>query len=142
MNALKIGRTTYYERRKEANISPRFSSINDNDLDTMVRLYKLSKPRSGRTFTDTYLRAHGHRIQKERIQASLRRVDQLGQILRRQPTIKRGAYSVPGPNHLWHGDGHHKLIRWGIVIHAFIDGHTRTVSGIWLDCCRETHLAG
>ncbi|KAL4063011.1 hypothetical protein V8B97DRAFT_1843938, partial [Scleroderma yunnanense] len=28
---------------------------------------------------------------------------------------------------LWHIDGHHKLIWWGIVIHAFIDGFCQTV---------------
>lgn len=127
VNALKIGRTTYYERRKEAKLPPRYSTISDDDLDTMIRLYKLSKPRSGRNFTDAYLRRHGHRVQKERLRASLSRVDRLGQTLRRQPTITRGKYAVPGPNHLWHGDGHHKLIRWGIVIHAFIDGYSRTV---------------
>ncbi|KAJ7574243.1 hypothetical protein C8J56DRAFT_753515, partial [Mycena floridula] len=28
---------------------------------------------------------------------------------------------------LWHLDGHHKLIRWGIVIHEFIGGYSRKV---------------
>jgi hypothetical protein len=29
---------------------------------------------------------------------------------------------------MWHLDGHHKLIRWGIVIHGFVDGYSRLVS--------------
>ncbi|ESK81644.1 hypothetical protein Moror_3251 [Moniliophthora roreri MCA 2997] len=31
---------------------------------------------------------------------------------------------------MWHLDGHHKLIRWGIVIHGIIDGFCRTVVGL------------
>jgi len=34
---------------------------------------------------------------------------------------------VPGPNSLWHVDGHHKLVRWKIVIHRGIDGFSRVV---------------
>ncbi|KAI5982901.1 hypothetical protein EDC04DRAFT_2616344 [Pisolithus marmoratus] len=30
------------------------------------------------------------------------------------------------PNALWHMDGHHKLIRWGIVIHGIVDGYCHT----------------
>ena len=29
------------------------------------------------------------------------------------------------PNSLWHIDGHHKLIRWRVVIHGGIDGYSR-----------------
>jgi len=36
-------------------------------------------------------------------------------------------YSVDHPNALWHIDGHHKLILWGIVIHGIADGDSRTV---------------
>lgn len=35
-------------------------------------------------------------------------------------TISRRAYCVPGPNSLWHIDGHHSLISWGFVIHGAI----------------------
>ncbi|EPT00177.1 hypothetical protein FOMPIDRAFT_1123102, partial [Fomitopsis schrenkii] len=45
-----------------------------------------------------------------------------GAALRRHKTVKRRVYHVPRPNHLWHIDGHHKLIRWGIVVHGGIDG--------------------
>lgn len=37
-------------------------------------------------------------------------------------------YFVERPNALWHIDGHHKLILWGIVIHGVADGDSRTVS--------------
>ncbi|KAI6149917.1 hypothetical protein BKA82DRAFT_4339055 [Pisolithus tinctorius] len=34
---------------------------------------------------------------------------------------------VSHPNALWHMDGHHKLVHWGIVIHGIIDGYCHTV---------------
>jgi hypothetical protein len=42
--------------------------------------------------------------------------------------IQRWQYKVSRPNALWHMDGHHKLICWGIVIHGIIDGYCHTVS--------------
>ena len=39
----------------------------------------------------------------------------------------RRVYNVPGPHHLWHNDGHHKLIRYGLVTHGCVDGNTRTI---------------
>ncbi|KAJ7443290.1 hypothetical protein FB451DRAFT_975144, partial [Mycena latifolia] len=60
-------------------------------------------------------------VQKERVRKSLQRVDGLGKLLRTN-TIRRRSYSVPRPNYLWHCDGHHKLIWWGIVFHGFVDG--------------------
>ena len=41
--------------------------------------------------------------------------------------ITRRVYSVPGPNSLWHIDGHHSLIRWKFVIHGCIDGFSRRI---------------
>ncbi|KAK0522649.1 hypothetical protein OC835_006506 [Tilletia horrida] len=38
--------------------------------------------------------------------------------------------TVPFVNSLWHLDGHHKLIRWRMVIHAAIDGKSRLVTFI------------
>ncbi|KAJ7637976.1 hypothetical protein DFH06DRAFT_917622, partial [Mycena polygramma] len=61
-------------------------------------------------------------IQKERVMLSLRRVDKLGNVLRRRKIVKRRVYQVKHPNTLWHLDGHHKMIRWGIVVHGFVDG--------------------
>ncbi|KAG1827436.1 uncharacterized protein BJ212DRAFT_1474588 [Suillus subaureus] len=36
-------------------------------------------------------------------------------------------YKVLQLNALWHMDGHHKLICWGIIIHGIIDGYCRTM---------------
>ncbi|KAJ6479152.1 hypothetical protein C8R45DRAFT_832829 [Mycena sanguinolenta] len=69
----------------------------------------------------------GIRIQKRRARRSLQRVDNLGRILRKRKILKRRVYCARRPNALWHLDGHHKMIRWGIVVHGFIDGFCRTV---------------
>lgn len=39
----------------------------------------------------------------------------------------RRVYNVAGPHHLWHHDGHHKLIRYGLITHGCVDGFSRTV---------------
>ncbi|KAJ6447436.1 hypothetical protein C8R45DRAFT_799040, partial [Mycena sanguinolenta] len=72
-------------------------------------------------------REQGIHVQRERARHSLRRVDALGQALRTHLVLRRRRYKVARPNYLWHGDGHHKLIWWGIIIHGFIDGFCRTV---------------
>ena len=45
--------------------------------------------------------------------------------------IKRAVYHVPGPHNLWHIDGWHKLIRYGLVVMGCIVGCTRTLIYLW-----------
>ncbi|KAJ9122469.1 hypothetical protein QFC22_001895 [Naganishia vaughanmartiniae] len=42
--------------------------------------------------------------------------------------IKRRVYHVPFPNSIWHIDGHHKLIRWKMVIQGGIDGKSHLMT--------------
>ena len=56
------------------------------------------------------------------------RVDPINVCMRRMRVIQRRSYSVPGPNALWHIDGHHSLIRWRIVVHGGIDGFSRLIT--------------
>ena len=44
-----------------------------------------------------------------------------------QLALHRQRHSVWMPNSLWHLDGHHKLIRWWIVVHGGIDGYSRLI---------------
>ena len=69
----------------------------------------------------------GINVQRERIRASISRVDPISCRLRWATVVSRRAYSVPGPNSLWHIDGHHSLITWGFVIHGCIDGYSRLI---------------
>ncbi|KAJ7343933.1 hypothetical protein DFH08DRAFT_612576, partial [Mycena albidolilacea] len=61
------------------------------------------------------------RVQKRQVYSSVRRVDGIGCILRQHCVVQRRNYQVLQPHTLWHIDGHHKLILWGIVLHSIVD---------------------
>ena len=127
---LGIHRNTLRTKLKEDSIDTSFSGISDDELDQIVKDYRKALPDSGIRYLTGRLRNHGVRIQRWRLEQSIKRVDLLGQTLRRRTRAKkqRGQYHVARPNALWHIDGHHKLILWGFVIHGVIDGYTRKVS--------------
>lgn len=128
----KIGcsQHTIRNNRTLHGISNSYSNITDAELDHLVQQYKMPLPRNGWRYVTAYLGTRGFKVQIKRVKSSLRRVDRLGVALRQRRGIKRRDYSSKRPNYLWHCDGHHKLIRWGIVIHGFVDGYCRTVSSI------------
>ena len=109
----------------------RFSRVSNNELDKIVRNYRREHPSSGLSYLIGHLQSHHNfRLQRHRVLASIVRVDGLGVILRRNHGIRRRKYRVSRPNALWHIDGHHKLILWGIVIHGIVDGYGRDVDQI------------
>lgn len=126
-SALNIHRNTLRHYLKSYDLYDRYSSISDDNLDILVKVFKSEKPDSGLRYLVGFLRTHGVRVQRCRVTSSLQRVDPVGQVLRQQKITERRKYSVPRSNHLWHLDGHHKLIQWGIVIHGFVDGYSRMV---------------
>ncbi len=67
-------------------------------------------------------------MQRNRVRESVLRLNPNRALSRWQQVISRRTYSVPGPNALWHIDGHHSLIRWRFVIHGSIDGFSRMVT--------------
>lgn len=124
------------------------STISDDELDLLVGRLRSHFRRAGLAMLDGMLRRLGHRVPRERIRQCLLRIDPVRRIFERI-RIRRRNYSVPGPNSLWHHDGQHGeyrscsyfalsesegwrtgLIRWGIVIHGFIDGYSRLVTGL------------
>ena len=127
---LRISRWTLYRRVREYNLEhlSRYSDISDDELDALIRGYI---SRHGNTTGESYLigfiKSRGLRVQRDRIRMSLTRVDPENTALRWACVITRRVYSVPGPNSLWHIDGHHSLIRWKFVIHGCIDGFSRRI---------------
>lgn len=111
----------------EIGIQHTYSALPDADLDLLVRDYRTKKPETGFRYLRGHLRSLGLNIQKRRVLGSLGRVDRLGRVLRRRVAIRRRKYFSSRPNAMWHCDGHHKLIKYGFVIHGFIDGNCRTV---------------
>lgn len=127
-SVLGVHRHTVRNYMKLYGIKRQWDDISDPELDTVIRKFKEQKPKVGFRYIVGFFRSHGVRIQKHRVLASIRRVDGLGRTLRTHSTIRRRKYVSSRPNALWHCDGHHKLILWGIVIHGFADGFCRTVS--------------
>ncbi|XP_028414231.1 uncharacterized protein LOC114537289 [Dendronephthya gigantea] len=84
------------------------------------------------------LRSRGIFVQRRRIREAIYTVDPVSRALRRQQAVTRRTYNVPCPNALWHVDGHHKLIRWRLVIHGGIDGFSRCI--VYL-CCNTNNRA-
>jgi hypothetical protein len=127
---LGIDRKTLQARKKELGIDSAFDEISNDELDDLVRNYHQENPAGGRSYIIGCLRAtHSLRIQRQRVIDSINRIDQLGQGMRPRVGKERQPrnYTVPRPNALWHIDGHHKLIAWGIVLHGVADGYSRKV---------------
>ncbi|KAK0145956.1 hypothetical protein N1851_015113 [Merluccius polli] len=87
--------------------------IEDNSLDETVTQILQQHPMSGYRMMVGHLNAQGIRIQRQRVQESMRRVDPGGVLMRtlQLNPRRRRKYSVRAPNSLWHIDGNHKLIR-------------------------------
>lgn len=124
-NAVEIGRllgvslSTVRRRMIEYSIdtSRPFSDITDENLCELIRDIKKENPRSGYRMMLGHLRARGYRVTQLRVRQMMQKEDPEGTVTRWMTTVQRRAYSVSGPNALWHIDGNHKLIRYEINIH-------------------------
>ncbi|KAF7349147.1 hypothetical protein MVEN_01437000 [Mycena venus] len=115
--------------RSYTSTSPPVSPLSDDELDALLTSILRTFPNFGRRMIKGRLRAAGYRIPRDRIAASYLRVHASpGSFGAR--FIHRTPYHVAGANSLWHHDGQHGLIRFKIVIHAFVDGKSRYVTGI------------
>lgn len=72
------------------------------------------------------LKLYGIRCSRETLRQAIRLLPLPANAIERAPILRR-IYRVPWINSLWHIDGHHKLIRWNMVIHAGIDGYSRKI---------------
>jgi len=83
------------------------SRISDEELDSLLSQLRVHYSRAGIRMLDGMLRRLGHIVPNERIRQSLLRIDPVHRVFERI-RIRRRGYSVPGPNSLWHHDGHHR----------------------------------
>jgi len=110
-----------------------FTDITDAELDGLVQQFMLEHGSlMGCAMISGRLRSLGLRVQRQRVRESIVRVDPANVRLRWASVVYRRAYSVPGPNSLWHLDGHHSLVNWGFVVHGAIDGFSRCI--LFLQC--------
>ena len=130
---LNISRATLYRRLNEAGISPHdYTPLSERQLDAVIRSIKQYHPNDGEVLMRGHLLSQGIRVSRQALRAAIHRVDHANVIARRRSVVRRRVYSVPHPNYLWHMDGHHKLIRWRLVIHAAIDGFSHTIT--YIEC--------
>lgn len=101
--------------------------MTDQQLDEITSHFVHNNPCSGRVSYQGFLRSTGLRVQHSRIRESLRRVDERGMERRFRQALRHRQYSVCMPNSLWYIDGHHKLVRWRLVVHGGIDGYSQLV---------------
>lgn len=128
--SLGVGRDLINRIHSKLAIKRSYDGWSDDELDAFVRNVKQERPEIGLKYIWGRLRSLGVKIQRERIRMSIKRMDSVGLALRAQKTIRRRKYFVSRPNALWHADGYHKLIPWGIVIHGIVDGFCRTVQSL------------
>lgn len=127
---------------------PISTHISDEQVDALIAGYLEVFPKFGRNMLHGRLRADGYNIPIDRIRQSYARVHGAPNIFGDR-SISRKYYSVAGANSLWHHDGQHGrtrallcllhshphdhclgLIRFKLVIHCFIDGKSRFITGL------------
>ena len=125
-----VSRQTLYRRVKEKGIHQdlQFSDISDHDLDEVIKQIKVEHPNDGEVLMNGHLAAKNVWIPSSKLRAAIHRFDPINTLEQRSTTAVRRVYHVDEPNDVWHFDGHHKLIRWRLVTHGGVDGHSRMIT--------------
>ena len=123
---LSVSERTIYRRMSQFGFSKsEFADITDMELDVHIEKITREFPYCGETLINQFLFGKGIKVQRMRIRDSLHRVNCDGVNARKKGRLQRRVYNVTGPNHLWHLDTNHKLVRWYFVIIGAIDGFSR-----------------
>lgn len=123
---LCVSERTVHHRMVEYGIKKqRFSDVNDDTLDGIVAETAKYFPKCGEVMLRELLKEKGIVVQQSRPRDSIHRVDESGVQQRKRGRLQRRTYNVKGPNHLWHIDTNHKLVRWYFVTFGAVDGFSR-----------------
>ncbi len=124
-----VSRSTITIRVRDFGIqnSATYSNISDAQLKQMVSDIHESYPHAGCSLMRSLLLGRGAKVTFSRVHSTLKAVDPILSSRRWGAVVQRRKYKVKAANSLWHIDGHHSLIRWGLVIHGGIDGFSRMV---------------
>ena len=106
-----MSRPTIYKLLRDAGIerSQRFTVVNDNKLDRIIREIKEAHTNAGEVNLIRHLRAR--KINVQRVRASIHRVDPQGPSERSSRNFHPRVYETPCPNYIWHLDGNHKFVK-------------------------------
>ncbi len=128
-NLAGVSISTVKRRAREWSISfdtyaSTHAALSSGELDGMVAFWNKRFPHNGYRFIKQVLeQQQGVVVSFRKVQESMRRVDPLGATIRRARKIKRRAYNVRGPMHLWHMDTNHKVLSLFVTISQ---DHTNT----------------
>ncbi|KAK3108669.1 hypothetical protein FSP39_012900 [Pinctada imbricata] len=126
---LSVSESTIFRRMRKYGLSKRtFCDIPDGQLDLLLAEVIKEYPNSGENMLNQMLVAKGVRVQRWRLRECIHRIDNDGSQGRRRGVLHRRVYNVGGPNHLWHIDTNHKLVRWRFIIIGGIDGFSRMIT--------------
>ena len=130
---LSVSESTIYRRMQSYGLSSQdFSNVSDEELDNHITELSKDFPFCGEGMLKFLLQERGIKVQRMRLRDSIHRVDEEGVRERKKGTLQRRVYNVKGPNHLWHIDTNHKLVRWNFIIIGGIDGYSRLP--VMLEC--------
>ncbi|KAJ3860989.1 hypothetical protein EV359DRAFT_48079 [Lentinula novae-zelandiae] len=115
------------------------SSISDAQLDSLLGHLRVHYCRAGICMLDGMLRQLGHIVPYDRIQQSLLRIDPIHRVFDRI-CIRRRGYSVPGPNSLWHHDGHYLLSVHNVRIERLWVDVSHYITQTWHDLFTNLEL--
>ncbi|KAJ3967382.1 hypothetical protein EV361DRAFT_807393 [Lentinula raphanica] len=117
--------------------SSRNSNMSNDTLDSFVCLLWAHYPRAGIQILHGMLRRLGQIVPYDNIRHSLIRVDPVHRVFDRI-RIRRRCYTVPGPNSLWHHDGHHRMSVHNVRIERLWVDVSNYITQCWSDYL--THL--
>ncbi|KAG8910574.1 hypothetical protein FRC01_006253 [Tulasnella sp. 417] len=128
--AINVSESVLRKHMKLHGIRRAVDNIPDEELDAIVAEFQKESPDSGLRYLEGRIRDAEIRVQRARIRKAAKRVYGPGASMQRKAAIKRRDFLVETLNALWCGDGHHKLIMYGIVLHAFIEAYCRLITAI------------
>ena len=108
------------------------SAITETQLDATVQRLKEEYSNDGEIMVAGHLLKQCIRVQRAKLCESIHHIDSHGVVERRSVAVRRREYHARGPIEVWHIDGHHKLIKWRLVTHGGIDGHSWMIT--YLHC--------
>jgi hypothetical protein len=122
---LGVSERTIYHRIQQFNLYVE----NFSDISHVVLFFEVGKtvkesPFCGENMVMQLQKQRGFRVQRWRLRDALYTLDETVIQERKKGRLQRRVYNVKGPNHLWHNDTNHKLIR----------GHFVIVGGIEVQC--------
>lgn len=102
-NLLGVSRMTIFCRRREFGLVETVGdTIDDDELELVVRQIRRNSPSLGQIMAWGTLRSMGYHVTRERVRDAIRTIDPINNALRWKEVSARRTYSVPAPNSLWH----------------------------------------